>query len=142
MMTDPIADMLTRVRNATAARKASVDVPWSRHKEEIARVLVQEGYLGAAATIEAEPRRVLRIDLRYDNQRRPVITGIRRVSRPSLRVYVGMDVHRAARIGAHDRAPRSLAGLQARHARAGGVELERQPARVGLNHKGVPRRAR
>jgi len=91
MMTDPIADMLTRVRNATAARKASVDVPWSRHKEEIARVLVQEGYLSAAATIEAEPRRVLRIDLRYDNQRRPVITGIRRVSRPSLRVYVGKE---------------------------------------------------
>ena len=99
MMTDPIADMLTRVRNATAARKASVDVPWSRHKEEIARVLVQEGYLGAAATIEAEPRRVLRIDLRYDNQRRPVITGIRRVSRPSLRVYVGMDKIAAVRGG-------------------------------------------
>ena len=98
-MTDPIADMLTRVRNATAARKASVDVPWSRHKEEIARVLVQEGYLGAAATIEAEPRRVLRIDLRYDNQRRPVITGIRRVSRPSLRVYVGMDKIPAVRGG-------------------------------------------
>jgi len=91
--------MLTRVRNATAARKASVDVPWSRHKEEIARVLVQEGYLGAAATIEAEPRRVLRIDLRYDNQRRPVITGIRRVSRPSLRVYVGMDKIPAVRGG-------------------------------------------
>ena len=99
MMTDPIADMLTRVRNATAARKASVDVPWSRHKEEIARVLVQEGYLAAAATIEAEPRRVLRIDLRYDNQRRPVITGIRRVSRPSLRVYVGMDKIPAVRSG-------------------------------------------
>jgi len=99
MMTDPIADMLTRVRNATAARKASVDVPWSRHKEEIARVLVQEGYLGAAATIEAEPRRVLRIDLRYDNQRRPVITGIRRVSRPSLRVYVGTDKIPAVRGG-------------------------------------------
>jgi small subunit ribosomal protein S8 len=99
MMTDPIADMLTRVRNATAARKASVDVPWSRHKEEIARVLVQEGYLVAAATIEAEPRRVLRIDLRYDNQRRPVITGIRRVSRPSLRVYVGMDKIPAVRGG-------------------------------------------
>jgi len=99
MMTDPIADMLTRVRNATAARKASVDVPWSRHKEEIARVLVQEGYLAAAATIEAEPRRVLRIDLRYDNQRRPVITGIRRVSRPSLRVYVGMDKIPAVRGG-------------------------------------------
>jgi len=99
MMTDPIADMLTRVRNATAARKATVDVPWSRHKEEIARVLVQEGYLAAAAAVEAEPRRVLRIDLRYDNRRRPVITGIRRVSRPSLRVYVGTDEIPAVRGG-------------------------------------------
>ena len=99
MMTDPIADMLTRVRNATSARKATVDVPWSRHKEEIARVLVQEGYLAAAAAVEAEPRRVLRIDLRYDNRRRPVITGIRRVSRPSLRVYVGTDEIPAVRGG-------------------------------------------
>src|SRR5262245_38366913 len=99
MMTDPVADMLTRVRNATAARKATVDVPWSRHKEEIARVLVQEGYLAAAATVEAEPRRVLRIDLRYDGQRRPVITGIRRVSRPSLRVYVGVKDISAVRRG-------------------------------------------
>jgi len=99
MMTDPIADMLTRVRNATAARKATVDVPWSRHKEEIARVLVQEGYLAGAAAVEAEPRRVLRIDLRYDNRRRPVITGIRRVSRPSLRVYVGTDEIPAVRGG-------------------------------------------
>jgi len=99
MMTDPVADMLTRVRNATAARKATVDVPWSRHKEEIARVLVQEGYLAAAAAVEAEPRRVLRIDLRYDNRRRPVITGIRRVSRPSLRVYVGTDEIPAVRGG-------------------------------------------
>ena len=99
MMTDPIADMLTRVRNATSARKATVDVPWSRHKEEIARVLVQEGYLAAAAAVEAEPRRVLRIDLRYDNRRRPVITGIRRVSRPSLRVYVGVKEIPAVRRG-------------------------------------------
>ena len=99
MMTDPIADMLTRVRNATAARKATVDLPWSRHKEEIARVLVQEGYLAAAAAVDAEPRRVLRIDLRYDNRRRPVITGIRRVSRPSLRVYVGTDEIPAVRAG-------------------------------------------
>jgi small subunit ribosomal protein S8 len=91
MMTDPVADMLTRIRNAAGARKASVDVPWSRHKEEIARVLVEEGYLGGVTTVEAEPRKVLRVELRYDPQRRPVITGIRRVSRPSLRVYVGVE---------------------------------------------------
>src|SRR5262245_45233682 len=92
MMTDPVADMLTRIRNAASARKASVDVPWSRHKEAIARVLVEEGYLADAAVADGEgPRRVLPVGVRYDNQRKPVITGIRRISRPSLRVYVGMD---------------------------------------------------
>ena len=90
MSTDPIADMLTRIRNATNARKASVDVPWSRPKEAIARVLLDEGYLGGVAVVEGQPRNTLRIDLRYDGQRRPVITGLVRVSRPSLRVYVGM----------------------------------------------------
>jgi small subunit ribosomal protein S8 len=89
MMTDPIADLLTRIRNATHARKASVDMPFSREKERVARVLVAEGYLASATMVEAQPRNVLRIELRYDAQRRPVILGIRRVSRPSLRVYVG-----------------------------------------------------
>lgn len=89
MLTDPVADMLTRIRNAARARKASADVPWSRHKEAIARVLVDEGYLAEAALIEEPPRGVLRLGLRYDEARRPVIVGLRRVSRPSLRVYVG-----------------------------------------------------
>ena len=84
MMTDPIADLLTRIRNATHARKASVDMPFSREKERVARVLVAEGYLASATMVEAQPRNVLRIELRYDAQRRPVILGIRRVSRPSI----------------------------------------------------------
>ena len=99
MNTDPIADFLTRIRNANNARKASVDVPWSRQKAEIARVLVEEGYLGAASVVDAEPRKILRIDLRYDGQRRPVIIGMRRVSRPSLRVYVGVKDIPAVRGG-------------------------------------------
>jgi small subunit ribosomal protein S8 len=99
MMTDPIADMLTRIRNGVGARKASIDIPWSRHKEEIARVLVEEGYLEGTTVVEAEPRNVLRIALRYDAQRRPVITGLKRVSRPSLRVYVGVDDIPAVRRG-------------------------------------------
>jgi small subunit ribosomal protein S8 len=99
MTTDPIADLLTRIRNATGARKASVDVPWSRQKEEIARVLVDEGYLEGVTVIEAAPRNILRIELRYDSQRRPVITGLRRVSRPSLRVYVGVKSIPAVRRG-------------------------------------------
>jgi small subunit ribosomal protein S8 len=99
MMTDPIADLLTRIRNATGARKGSVDVPWSRQKEEIARVLVEEGYLEGLTVVDGDPRRVLRIDLRYDPQRRSVITGIRRISRPSLRVYVGVKDIPAVRRG-------------------------------------------
>jgi small subunit ribosomal protein S8 len=99
MMTDPIADLLTRIRNANNARKASVDVPWSRQKEEIARVLVDEGYLDGTSVVDATPRNILRIDLRYDGQRRPVITGMRRVSRPSLRVYVGVKDIPAVRRG-------------------------------------------
>jgi len=90
MLTDPVADLLTRIRNATNARKASIDMPWSRHKEALAKVLVDEGYLDSAGAVDAEgAHRTLRIALRYDDRRRPVINGIRRVSRPSLRVYVG-----------------------------------------------------
>jgi small subunit ribosomal protein S8 len=91
MMTDPIADMLTRIRNGTGARKATIDVPWSRQKQEIARVLAEEGYLESVTAVEEGGRRALRIALRYDGQRRPVIMGLKRVSRPSLRVYVGVD---------------------------------------------------
>ncbi len=89
MMTDPVADMFTRIRNGAGARKATVDMPWSRHKEAIARVLVEEGFLTEASMVEEQPFPVLRIGLRYDSRRKPVILGLRRVSRPSLRVYVG-----------------------------------------------------
>jgi small subunit ribosomal protein S8 len=99
MMTDPIADMLTRIRNAAGARKATVDIPWSRQKEEIARVLVDEGYLESTTVVENQPRNLLRVGLRYDGQRRSVITGMKRVSRPSLRVYVGVTEIPAVRRG-------------------------------------------
>ncbi|MFN8543031.1 MAG: 30S ribosomal protein S8 [Candidatus Binatia bacterium] len=99
MMTDPIADMLTRIRNGLGARKASVDVPWSRVKQEIARVLQEEGYLESTAVADDGPRKVLRIGMRYDARRRPVIEGIKRVSRPSLRVYVGVEQIPAVRKG-------------------------------------------
>jgi small subunit ribosomal protein S8 len=88
MLTDPIADMFTRIRNGGAARKGAVDMPWSRHKEAIARVLQAEGYVDEVS-VEKEGHPVLRIALRYDVRRRPVIIGLERVSRPSLRVYVG-----------------------------------------------------
>ena len=99
MMTDPIADLLTRIRNATQARKATVDVPWSAQKAGIAKVLVAEGYLESASVVDEQPRRVLRIAIRYDERRNPAITGIKRVSRPSLRVYVGVKDIPAVRKG-------------------------------------------
>jgi small subunit ribosomal protein S8 len=100
MLTDPVADMLTRIRNANHARKATVDMPWSRHKEAIAKALVNEGYLESAAEVTEEGSgRTLRVGLRYDDRRRPVILGIKRVSRPSLRVYVGSTEIPAIRKG-------------------------------------------
>ena len=100
MLTDPIADMFTRIRNGGAARKGVVDMPWSRHKEAIAKALVSEGYLESAAEVPEEGSgRTLRIALRYDDRRRPVILGIKRVSRPSLRVYVGSTEIPAIRKG-------------------------------------------
>lgn len=91
MLTDPIADLLTRVRNACRARKERVDVPWSRTKEAIASVMVAEGYLKDSVVVGEGVDKVLRIALRYDARRQPVITDLQRVSRPSLRVYVGAD---------------------------------------------------
>jgi small subunit ribosomal protein S8 len=90
-MTDPIADLLTRIRNANRARKEQVELPWSRLKEEIVRVAVAEGFLKDYGVVEDGTFRVLRVALRYDQDNRPVITGLKRISRPSLRVYVGAE---------------------------------------------------
>ena len=98
-MTDPIADLLTRIRNAAHARKEQVDVPWSRVKARIVEVLTAEGYLKEHTSVEQEGHRVLRVWLRYDSQNRPVIVGLKRVSRPSLRVYVGAREIPAIRAG-------------------------------------------
>ncbi|HWP64533.1 MAG TPA: 30S ribosomal protein S8 [Candidatus Limnocylindria bacterium] len=98
MMSDPIADMFTRIRNAGTARKATVEMPWSRHKEAIARVLQGEGYL-ESVSVERDGHPVLRLELRYDARRRHVINGLERVSRPSLRVYVGAQDIPAVRRG-------------------------------------------
>lgn len=98
-MTDPIADLLTRIRNGNQARKERVDVPWSRLKDAISRVLIAEGFLRDAAVVGEGHTKVLRLALKYDEQRKPVITGIQRVSRPSLRVYVGKEEIPAVRGG-------------------------------------------
>ncbi|TMA12712.1 MAG: 30S ribosomal protein S8 [Deltaproteobacteria bacterium] len=91
-MTDPIADMFTRIRNAASARHESVDVPWSRVKERIAKILVDEGYLQEAKKVKVKDLagEELRIQLKFDKNNNPVISGLKRVSRPSLRIYVGV----------------------------------------------------
>ncbi len=89
MMTDPIADMLARIRNAQLARHDRVEMPASRLKHEIAKILRQEGYVKGARLERRGGKPVLRITLRYDEDNQPVIREIRRVSRPGRRVYVG-----------------------------------------------------
>jgi small subunit ribosomal protein S8 len=88
-MTDPIADLLTRIRNGAHARKEQVDVPWSKVKARLVEVLTAEGFLKEHSIIEQGRHRVLRVWLKYDSQNKPVIVGLKRVSKPSLRVYVG-----------------------------------------------------
>ncbi len=94
-MTDPIADMLTRIRNATITRHTRVDMPSSRLKVEIARILQSEGYIQSFKVLEPVPgERVqahLRLVLKYGPRGERVITGIQRVSRPGRRVYFGRD---------------------------------------------------
>jgi small subunit ribosomal protein S8 len=89
MTADPIADMLTRVRNALSARHAKVDVPASRLKMEIARILKEEGYILNYKMTEDGAKRSIRIYLKYTPANAPVISRIERISRPGCRVYVG-----------------------------------------------------
>ena len=86
-MTDPIADMLTRVRNANAAHKESVSMPHSKIKERIAEILKREGYIGGFSVVDEIVGKTLVIDLKYGPNREKSIAGVRRVSKPGLRVY-------------------------------------------------------
>jgi small subunit ribosomal protein S8 len=95
MTTDPIADMLTRIRNAVHAKHARVDLPSSKLKIEIARILKEEGYLTNYKVVEEKGKKTLRVFLRYTPDRRGVITDLKRVSRPGSRRYVGKTDIRA-----------------------------------------------
>jgi small subunit ribosomal protein S8 len=92
-MTDPIADMLTRIRNAVAAKHTRVDIPASRIKADIARILQDEGYIQSFKVFDegASPARTLRLFLKYGPHGERLITGIERISRPGRRVYLGRD---------------------------------------------------
>jgi small subunit ribosomal protein S8 len=87
-MTDPIADMLTRIRNAIRSRKAKVQIPSSKIKLRIAEVLREEGFVGPVRSEEDEKQGTITIELRYDNNNRNVIEGLRRSSKPGQRKYV------------------------------------------------------
>ena len=100
MMTDPIADMLTRIRNSNDAKHDSVDVPASNIKKEVAQILLDEGFIKGFDRIEDSKQGLIRIDLKYGQNKEKVISGIKRISKPGLRVYVK-----------NDNVPRVLGGL-------------------------------
>ena len=90
-ITDPVADMLTRIRNANTAKHESVDVPASNLKKGIAKILLDEGYIKSYEVVEDGTQGVIRIQLKYLAGKEKVISGLRRVSKPGLRVYAGAD---------------------------------------------------
>jgi small subunit ribosomal protein S8 len=90
-MTDPIADMLTRVRNASSARHSQVEIPASRMKLDIARIMAEQGYIEKFEVKPAEHGDVIVIDLKYGKNRERVISGIKRVSKPGRRIYARKD---------------------------------------------------
>ena len=89
--TDPIADMLTRIRNANSAKHKTVDVPASKMKTAIAEILFREGYIKSFEVISNENQGIIRITLKYDEKGNRVIDGLKRISKPGLRVYAGKE---------------------------------------------------
>ena len=90
-ITDPIADMLTRIRNANSAKHKTVDIPASKMKTAIAEILFKEGYIKSYEIINNETQGIIRITLKYDEKGNRVIDGIKRISKPGLRVYAGKE---------------------------------------------------
>ncbi|HET9808457.1 MAG TPA: 30S ribosomal protein S8 [Candidatus Limnocylindria bacterium] len=122
MLTDPIADMLSRIRNANRAMHDTVQMPTSRMKEEIARLLHDEGYISSFSVVEATPVDQLVIELKFGRNRERVITDLKRVSKPGRRVYAKKD-----------RLPRVLGGLgTAILSTSTGVITTRQAAERGV----------
>jgi len=122
MLTDPIADMLTRIRNANKAMHDSVSMPTSRMKQEIARLLKEEGYIKDYHVVDASPVPLLVIELKFGRNRKRVLTDVKRVSKPGRRVYARKD-----------RLPRVLGGLgTAILSTSSGVMTSRQAAERGV----------
>ena len=121
-VTDPIADMLTCIRNAGRANHPRVDVPASRMKENIAEVLLREKYIANFKRIEDDKQGVLRIYLKYNKEGKPMISGLKRVSRPGHRVYVKRD-----------EVPRVIGGMgTAIVSTSQGIMTDKEARRTGL----------
>lgn len=127
MLTDPIADMITRIRNGGQARLKRVEIPESRLKREVARVLQEQGYISSFSSDDDPKKPMLTVEVRYNEGSEPMIQGIQRVSRPSRRVYVGWQEIPKVRNGlgiAILSTPRGiLTDQQAREAHVGGEIL-------------------
>lgn len=121
-LTDPIADMLTRVRNASSAGKQTVSMPSSKKLVEIARIMQEEGYITGYEVVSAQPRDILEITLKYGEKKDRTIRGLKRISKPGLRIYAGKD-----------ELPRVLGGLgTAVISTSKGVMTDRDARKVGV----------
>ena len=121
-MNDPIADMLTRVRNVNSAGKQTVAMPSSKKLVEIARIMAQEGYIAGYEVIDGEPRATLEITLKYVDKKTKTIRGIKRISKPGLRIYAGKD-----------ELPRVMGGLgTAIISTSNGVMTDRDARKLGV----------
>ncbi len=121
-MTDPVADMLTRVRNANTAFKTSTTIPSSKKLVEIARIMKEEGYIEEYVVTDSEPQASLEVTLKYGPKKERTITGIRRISKPGLRVYAKKD-----------ELPRVLGGLGiAVISTSSGVMTDRSARKAGV----------
>lgn len=121
-MNDPIADMLTRVRNANSAGKQTVSMPSSKKLVEIARIMQEEGYITGYEVESAEPRDILEITLKYGEKKDRTIRGLKRISKPGLRIYAGKD-----------ELPRVLGGLgTAIISTSKGVMADRDARKMGV----------
>ncbi|MBI4494593.1 MAG: 30S ribosomal protein S8 [Chloroflexi bacterium] len=126
-LTDPIADMLTRIRNALKARHPSVQMPSSQLKVALAGVLRDEGYIKGFQVVEENGRKALRLDLKYTGKKEPALVGLRRVSRPGLRVYAPSTaiprVYGGLGVPILSTSQGVMSGDRARRARVGGEVL-------------------
>ena len=120
MMTDPIADMLTRIRNASKAKHEKVDIPSSKLKVEIAKILKDEGFVKNVKLVKDRRQGVIRVYLKYTEDELPVIQGLKRVSRPGCRVYTG-----------NDSIPKVMAGLGHRDPVHAEGDTDRQTGKEG-----------